>query len=141
MANFLNKAWVKLIFSDAPNLNMGVRDMGADQVRVEFTENATELLDTATGFTASLNLYTKALVTVSIKKTSPVAVFYGRKYFQNSNIGGTLTLYDDVNKSYSGTSVVIHKLDLGQLNGSSPTFDITLACVLEINAEALGGAI
>lgn len=137
--DFINRYLNKVIFSDAPNLNIGVRDMGAEQTTPIFNDEAITELKTATGITMSLNLFITTNLKISVKKTSPVADYYGERYFANAYIGGSITLYDDVGRSYTGLNPAIKSIDLGQLNGSSPTFDVVITCVLEVNKQALTG--
>ena len=38
--HFINRLYTKLIFSDAPNLNVGAYDMGEGQVTIKLTEDS-----------------------------------------------------------------------------------------------------
>ena len=136
---FINRYYNKVIFSDAPNLNVGVRDMGDEQCTATFEDDAVKRLKAATGTVASLQMFIPAQLTLTIKKTSPVANYYGERFFANGYIGGSLTLYDDTNKSYTALDPSIRNINLGQLNGTSPTFEVIIDANLEVNKQALSG--
>lgn len=137
--DFLNKLYNKLIFSDAPNLNIGAHDMGIEQCRVTLQKPGVARLETATGTVGSMEIIVPCDISVSIKKTSPIISYWSERIFQNGYIGGSVVLYDDVNNSYTATEPSIKIDELGALNGTEPAITFTVQANLKVNNEALAG--
>ena len=70
--HFINRLYTKLIFSDAPNLNIGAYDMGEGQVTIKLTEDSVKRLKTATRTIGSLEIFVPVEADVEIAKDSPV---------------------------------------------------------------------
>lgn len=136
---FLNKLYNKLIFSDAPNLNCTAFDMGKGQCTARLNRGGVNRLDTATGTVGSLEIFVPVTLSVEILKTSPVLDYYSERVLKNGYIGGTLTMYDDVNKAYTIDDVSIRLEEIPSTGGENPAVTFMLEGNLRVNQEALAG--
>lgn len=134
---FLNKLLVKAIFSDAPELNLTAFDMGEEMVNISFDENVVNRVRTATGAMGSLSIFIPVTATVSIAKSSPAFDNYKKRILSNGYIGGTLTIYDDVNEKWVLEEVSINPQNIGALNGTIANFDFQLQGNMQVNKDAL----
>lgn len=138
---FLNKLYNKLIFSDAPNLNITAFDMGEGQCTIKLNKRSVNRIPTATGTVGSLEIFVPVEITVEVLKTSPVIKYYRERYFKNGYIGGSLTLYDDTNEEYSCEEVSMALDEFPQTNGTQASVNFILEGNLRVNMEALAGFI
>ena len=136
---FLNKLYNKVVFSDAPELNIGAMDMGEEQTAIRLTKDAVARLATATGTVGSMEIFIPVEMDVSIDKTSPMYSQWVSRLLKNAYIGGSVTVYDDVNISYTGTKPSVSCSDFGKLNGTDPQVTFTVHANLRVNTEALAG--
>lgn len=136
---FLNKLYNKLIFSDAPNLNCTAFDMGRQQCTARLARKGVNRLDTATGTVGSLEIFVPVELRVEILKTSPVIDYYSERILKNGYIGGTLTMYDDVNKAYTIDDVSMSLEEIPSTGGEAPAVTFVLEGNLRVNQEALAG--
>lgn len=95
--DFLHKGYVKLVFSDAPELNVSAVDMGNEMVTVAYDDKPVNRIATAVGTVASANVFVSAGYTVQVLKTGAADKIYLNRIDKNCVIPGTVTLYDDVN--------------------------------------------
>lgn len=137
--NFINRLWTKLIFSDAPNLNVGAYDMGEGQISINLTEDSVKRLKTATRTIGSLEIFVPIEAQVEIAKDSPIRLAWVDRYLKNGYIGGSVTFYDDTNESYTATEPSITLGELGNFNGTDPKLSFKLHANLLVNTEALSG--
>lgn len=137
--DFLNKLYVKAIFSDATELNVVAGDLGEDMIKVTLQDDIVKRLPTATGTVGSLNIFIPAEVEISLLKTSPSFQMYFDRCLKNGYLGGTLTIYDDVNNFAEINKVSLTIRDLPNFNGSNPSVTFVAQGNLEVNREALAG--
>lgn len=136
---FLNKLYNKVIFSNAPELNLGATDMGEEQCSVNLTEESVKRLRTATGTVGSLEIFVPVEMTVAIDKTSPNINYWKKRYLENGYIGGSVTVYDDTNYSYTATKPSIIIDSLGNFNGTDPVITFKVSANFRVNTTALAG--
>lgn len=135
---FLNKLYVKAIFSDAPELNVTSYDMGENMVSIQYDDDVVSRMKTATGTMGSLNIFVGATATISIVKSSPAIDTYKKRVLSNGYIGGTLTLYDDVNGEWVLEEVSLNQKGIGSVNGTEPAVEFEIQGNLLVNKDALG---
>lgn len=135
---FLNKLYVKAIFSDAPELNVTSYDMGENMVSIQYEDDVVSRMRTATGTMGSLNIFVSATATISIVKSSPAIDIYKKRVLSNGYIGGTLTLYDDVNGEWILEEVSLNQKGIGSVNGTEPAVEFEIQGNLLVNKDALG---
>lgn len=135
---FLNKLYVKAIFSDAPELNVTSYDMGENMVSIQYEDDVVARMKTATGTMGSLNIFVSATATISIVKSSPAIDTYKKRVLSNGYIGGTLTLYDDVNGEWILEEVSLNQKGIGSVNGTEPAVEFEIQGNLLVNKDALG---
>lgn len=136
---FLNKLYNKVIFSDAPALNVTAYDMGIEQCKISLDKPGVARLETATGTVGSLEIFVPVNMTVSIKRTSPASGAWLSRMLANGYIGGSVTVYDDTNTSYVATEPSIKVDEAGPFNGTEPAVTFTVQANLKVNSQALAG--
>lgn len=134
---FLNKLCVKAVFSEAPELNVTARDMGEAMVSMSFTDDVIQRLKTATGTIGSMNIIVGVDVNISIVKTCPAIDAYMERIMSNGYIGGTLTLYDDINRQYEITDISLNVREVPSMNGTEPAVQFIVQGNLEVNKDGL----
>ena len=134
---FLSKLKTKAVFTAAPELNITAYDMGEEMISATIEDEVVNRLPTATGTIGSLAIFVPVTVSISILKTSNVISDYLNRILENGYIGGTLTIYSDVNTPYSITDVSLGLKDIGQLNGTQPALTFEVKGNLEVNKVAL----
>ncbi|HDZ5024775.1 TPA: hypothetical protein RTG57_001725 [Campylobacter jejuni] len=135
---FLNKLYTKCIFSDAQEMNVTAYDMGENMTSISLEEDVVNRLKTATGTVGSLSIFVSVSVSISILKTSPAIDVYMERILNNGFIGGTLTLYDDVNRAFTIEDVSLNLNEIPNMNGTEPAVPFTLQGNLLVNKDALG---
>lgn len=134
---FLNKLYTKAIFTDAPELNVGAYDLGEKMISIQIDEDFVNRLPTATGTVGSLAIIVPVTVNIDILKTSSAVGEWSDRVLSNAYIGGTLTVYNDVNAPYSIKDVSINIKSMGNLNGTEPAVQFEVKGNLEVNKDAL----
>lgn len=134
---FLNKLYVKAIFSDAPELNVTSYDMGENMASISFEDDVVNRMKTATGSIGSLAIFVSATVTLSIVKSSPAIDAYKNRILSNGFIGGTLTLYDDINGEWTLQDVSLNQKEVGNVNGTEPAIEFQVQGNLLVNKDSL----
>ncbi|EGV1470925.1 hypothetical protein JF110_001650 [Campylobacter jejuni] len=135
---FLNKLYTKCIFSDAQELNVTAYDMGEGMTSISLEDDVVNRLKTATGTVGSLSIFVSVNVSISILKTSAAIDTYMERILNNGFIGGTLTLYDDVNRAFTIEDVSLNLNEIPSMNGTEPAVPFTLQGNLLVNKDALG---
>lgn len=135
--DFLNKLFVKAIFSEAPELNITADDMGADMISPSMDGEVVSRIEAATKTIGSLSIYVPVTVNFKVLKTSPAADEYGKRVLQNGYIGGDLTVYTDVNTPYKIHDISISSITLGTWNGTEADVEVVLKGNLQVNSAAL----
>lgn len=135
--DFLNKLYSKAIFSDASALNVNAFDLGEDMISADLNEPVVNRLGTATGTIGSLNIVVGVDVSISVLKTRPVFKEYCNRILKNGYIGGTLTLYDDVNTPYTLKDISLTLKSIPSINGTKPDVTFVVQGNLEVNSDAL----
>lgn len=136
---FLNKLYNKVIFSDAPNLNLTAYDMGSGQCKAAFNKPGVARLETATETVGSLEIYVPVDISIQVKRTSPAYSYWLQRIIANGYIGGSMTLYDDTNVSYVATKPSIKVDEAGPFNGTEPMIEFTIQANMKVNTQALAG--
>lgn len=134
---FLNKLYTKAIFSDDNSLNVVAADMGEDMIKVSLEGEIVNRLPTATGTVGSLSIFVPVSVEISILKTSPLWATYVKRCLSNGYIGGTLTIYDDVNFAQEIEDISLDVQDLTNFNGTAPAVTFIVKGNLKVNRDAL----
>lgn len=135
---FINKLYTKLVFSDAPELNVTPYDMGEGMTSASLDDPVVNRLKSATGTIASMNIVVGVTLSVSILKTSSALQEYATRLLSNGYIGGTLTAYDDINNSYTFTDLSLNLTEIPAMNGSEPAVTFQIQGNLQVNRAALG---
>lgn len=134
---FLNKLYTKAVFTNAPELNVTAYDLGEQMIGISVEDEFVNRLPTAIGTVGSLAIICPVTVTIDILKTSSAVGEWSDRILSNAYIGGTLTVYNDVNSPYSIKDVSIGVRSLGQLNGTEPAVQFEVKGNLEVNKDAL----
>ena len=134
---FLNKLYVKAIYSEAPELNITPYDMGENMIELNYDDDVVTRHKTATGTIASMSLYVGATVSIHIAKSSPAIDIYKKRIISNSVIGGTLTLYDDINGEWIISDISLNQKSVGPFNGTDPSIEFQIQGNLIVNKDAL----
>lgn len=134
---FLNKLFVKAIFSEASELNVTAYDMGEAMLSMSFTDEVVTRLRTATGTVGSLAIFVSAEINISINKTSSLIDTYYNRILSNAYIGGSLTIYDDTNTAWSMKDVSITVRELPAMNGTEAATTFIAHGNLEVNKDVL----
>lgn len=134
---FLNKLYTKAIFSDDNSLNVVAADMGEDMIKVTLEGDIVNRLTTATGTIGSLSIYVPVTIEISILKTSPLWPIYVKRCISNGYIGGTLTIYDDVNLAQEIEDISLDVQDLSNFNGTQPAVTFIVKGNFKVNRAAL----
>lgn len=137
--DFINRLYTKIIFTEDSSLNAVAKDMGELQIQVSMSDDIVRRLRAATGTVGSLSIYVPVQVNLSILKTSPLYEVYQMRALKNGYIGGTMTVYDDVNKGWTISDPSIGSADFPASNGSDPQVTIRIDGNLLVNTEALAG--
>lgn len=137
-ARVINKLWTKIVFSAAPELDLGAKDMGEGMVSLS-VEESVKRLPTATGTTASLEIFVPVTANVKIAKQSPSINAWFERWKSNGFIGGSVVLYDDSNNSYTARNPSIAIGEIGDINGTQADITFTIKADLEVNLTALAG--
>lgn len=103
--DFLHKGFVKAVFSEAAELNTSAVDMGSEMIAISIDEESVKRIPTAVGNVASAEVFVPVTATMQILKTGPADSIYQKRYIESGVIPGTVTLYDDVNRSITLSSV------------------------------------
>lgn len=134
---FLNKLYVKGIFSDASELNVVAGDLGEGMMKVAIQDDIVKRLPTATGTVGSLSIFVPVEVEIEILKTSPLWETYMSRCFNNGYIGGTFTLYDDVNLAAEISEVSLSLREIPNFNGTNAAVTFVVQGNLNVNRDAL----
>lgn len=136
---FLNKLYSKAIFSGDATMNVVAADLGEAMISATLGDNVVKRLPTATGTVGSLSIFVPVSVSIPVLKTSPSFKVYANRILTNGYIGGTLTLHDDVNETYSIEEVSIDVQDIPNMNGTEPAVVFKIDGNLKVNKDALVG--
>lgn len=134
---FLNKLFVKVIYSDASELNVSAYDMGESQVELSFNDPVVNRLRTATGTIGSLSIFVGVTATISLNKASPLCQVYMDRIKSNAYIGGTVTLYDDSSKVYEITEPSLDVQSIPSMNGTEAAIQFKVEGNLRVNQDSL----
>lgn len=137
--DFLNKLYTKAIFSEAPELNVTAYDLGEDMISAAVNEPVVNRIATATGTVGSLAIIVPVDITISILKTRPVFSAFLARILANGYLGGTVTIYDDVNTAYTIKDVSLTISEVPSGNGTVAAVSFTIQGNLEVNKAALAG--
>lgn len=136
---FLNKLFVKAVFSEDNGLNITGHDMGEKMIRITFEDNVVNRLKTATGTVGSLSIFVAATVEIDVLKTSAVYSNYHNRILNNGYIGGTLTVWDDNNTAYEIEEVSLDLTDAIESSGTQPGVSFKVQGNLRVNRQSLAG--
>lgn len=137
--DFINRLYTKVIFTEDASLNVTPYDMGDGQIQVSIGDDIVRRLRAATGTVGSLSIYVPVKIVISILKTSPAYTTYATRALQNGYIGGSATIYDDVNVGWTITDPSISTATFPNANGSDPAVEVTIEGNLLVNTQALAG--
>lgn len=137
--DFLNKLYTKAIFSDAPELNVTAYDLGEDMISATVNEPVVNRIPTATGTIGSLSIVVPVDISISVLKTRPVFAAFLTRILSNGYLGGTVTIYDDVNTAYTVKDVSLTVSEVPAGNGTVAAVSFTIQGNLEVNRAALYG--
>ena len=135
--DFLNKLYTKAIFSADDSLNVTAYDLGEDMISAQISEPPVNRLATAFGTVGSLNIMCPVDVTIAVLKTSPIVSNFYNRLLTNGYVGGTLTLYDDVNQSFTLEDVSVSLNEVPNANGTQPAINFLVQGNLLVNKDAL----
>lgn len=136
---FLSKLCTKIVFSDDSNLNILAADMGEGQVNIQVEGEVVNRPVTATGTVGSLAIFSPVNISVEILKTSPAYENYIKRCRENGYVGGTVTVYDDVNMAHTFYEPSINTQEFPAMNGTTPAHTFIINANWEVNSQALAG--
>lgn len=135
--SFIHKGWTQLVFSDESDLNLVASDMGEAMVSIAPDGEASTRVNTATGNIPSAMLTQPYTITIAIAKTSASDSLYRQKVVSNSILEGTLTIYDDSNKSFVYTSLSLSGGDTENYNGTEAHRIYIIKCLRTVNEDLI----
>lgn len=135
---FINKLYTKAIFSEASELNLTAHDMGESMCSITYNDDVVKRLPTAVGTIGSMSIFISVDVQVSIIKTSETIDNYMERIQKGAYIGGTLTLYDDINRAYTIEDVSLNIKEVPSMNGTEPAVPFVISGNLLVNKDSLG---
>ena len=132
----LNRVRGSIIIASFPSLNITPAFMGKNFITVDFDEDYTDQIETATGVVNSPEPYIMATVTVGVLRTLPLALAW-REQAKATSILGHISVHSDTTAFpvYHFRSVVIKKFDPGAYDGKDPVSRLTLRGVYDINND------
>lgn len=136
---FLNKLYGKAVFSGDSGLNVVATDLGEEMIKITFDDAVVNRLKSATGTVGSLSIFVSATAEIQVLKTSPVYENYLNRIIENGYIGGTLTVYDDVNISYEMDEISLDISELPSNAGTTPAVTFKAQGNLRVNRRAILG--
>lgn len=136
---FLNKLYGKAVFSGDSGLNVVATDLGEEMIKITFDDAVVNRLKSATGTVGSLSIFVSATAEIQVLKTSPVYENYLNRIIENGYIGGTLTVYDDVNISYEMEEISLDISELPSNAGTTPAVTFKAQGNLRVNRRAILG--
>lgn len=136
---FLNKLYGKAVFSGDSGLNVVATDLGEEMIKITFDDAVVNRLKSATGTIGSLSIFVSATAEIQVLKTSPVYENYLQRIIENGYIGGTLTIYDDVNVSYEMEEISLDLSELPSNAGTTPAVTFKAQGNLRVNRRAILG--
>lgn len=134
---FLNKLYVKAIFSDVPELNVTAYDLGEDMISIQFEDDVVNRIKTATGSMGSLAIFVSVTVNISIVKSSPAIDIYKERILSNGYVPGTLTLRDDINGEWTIEDLSLNQKEVGNVNGTDAAIQFQVQGNLLVNKDSL----
>lgn len=136
---FLNKLYGKAVFSGDSGLNVVATDLGEEMIKITFDDAVVNRLKSATGTVGSLSIFVSATAEIQVLKTSPVYENYLNRIIENGYIGGTLTVYDDINISYEMEEISLDISELPSNAGTTPAVTFKAQGNLRVNRRAILG--
>lgn len=136
---FLNKLFGKAVFSEDSGLNITAHDLGEQMIKITFEDPVVNRLKTATGTVGSLSIFVPATAEIQVLKTSPIYENYLNRILDNGYIGGTLTIYDDVNVAHEMEEISLDLSELPTNGGTEPAVTFKAQGNLRVNRQALVG--
>ena len=133
MADFLNKTYTKAIFSEDSTLNVTFRDLAEDAIDADMNGEVVSRLNAVYGDIPSMNPTVALAVNIRIRKDSPSLANYYDRIQNNAIIGGTLTLYDDVNQSFTIERPSFDLQRIENANGQNPFVQFIVKGFIEVN--------
>lgn len=138
MSEFLNKTYTKAIFSEDTTLNLTFVDLAEEAIDADIQDEVVSRLKVAFGDVPSLNPTISVIVNLRIKKTSPSLTNFYNRIMKNAIIGGTLTLYDDVNQSFTIENPSIDIQRIENANGTNPFVVFPCKGYIKVNRDMWG---
>lgn len=135
--DFLNRLFVKCIYSEAPVLNLTPYDMGEDMISASLDDEVVTRLKTAVGTIGSLAVVVGVTIEISVLKTSPAFQEYVKRILENAYVGGTLTIYDDVNTPYVVSDISLDVTSIPNMNGQNAAVVFKIQGNMQVNRNAL----
>lgn len=139
MADFLNKTYTKAIFSADSTLNLTFRDLAEDAIDADISGEIVSRLNAVYGDIPSMNPTAQVAVNIRVRKDSPSLVNYYSRIENNAIIGGTLTLYDDVNQAFTIEKPSLSLQRIENANGQNPFVQFIVNGYIEVNREIWQG--
>lgn len=136
---FLNKLYGKAVFSGDSGLNVVATDLGEEMIRIQFDDAVVNRLKTATGTIGSLSIFVAATAEIAVLKTSPAYDNYLKRIINDGYIGGTLTVYDDVNVAHEIEEISIDLSELPSNAGTTPAVVFKAQGNLRVNRRSIIG--
>lgn len=135
----LNLARVGASCGDAAltSLNVSATMLGADMIDVTQSEDATQLIPTATGAVVSPKFAVPVEITLDLVKTTPVAEAYKQALRTNSIIGDYTVTWDASNLTTETFHQCVIQSIPTKANGSEATIKVKLAAVRYTNDAKL----
>ena len=135
---FLNKLYTKAIFSADNTLNVTASDLGENMISGAFNDEVVARLRSAVGTVGSLAIFCDAEIRIDILKTSPTIENYYNRILTNGYIGGTLSLYDDVNNVFVIEEVSLDVREIPNANGTEAAITFIARGNMKVNKDAIG---
>lgn len=137
--DFINKLYVKAIFSEDSNLNIVPSDLGENMIKLQSDGRVVNRLPAATGTVGSLSIFLPISAEFQILKTSPAYRKYYDRCLANGYLGGTCTIYDDVNERFEISEISVSFGDIPEFAGTQPYVVFLVEGNLLVNTQALAG--
>lgn len=136
MAKTINVKLTQIIFSDYPNLTMGVNDLAKEAGTLTFEGDFTNRLAGATGSILSPNLYVVGTMSFKALKTSPQTLEFWKQIQKTTILEGTATFNGDF--AFEATARQLD-VSVGEISadGSQAFVEVVIKGDFTINAQTV----
>ncbi len=132
----LNRLRGTVTFTDFPQLNITAPFLGREGIAIAFEGNAVEMLQQMVGNVQSPQVYLPTTLTVSLVKTTPLAVAFKRKWESDANLGNLTFRIDASNfDPFEMVNCALEGIDGIDASGASARMGLRIGGTYYINSN------